>query len=82
MFKPKADERFWAETFCLVISYFMLQKSSNPSYLYTYVAMSLYFIIDRSQQAIMKIANRLRHGKKTKARFENRLTFLIRCRNY
>jgi len=41
--------------------------------------MSLY-IIDRSEQALIRTAYRLKHNREKLARYSNHLTFLLRCR--
>ena len=55
------SKHVWPEIFRLVMIYFMLQKLDKASYFCAYVAMSLHFITDHSQQAIVKIAYHLRH---------------------
>ena len=47
---------------------------------YPYAAMSLYSIIQRSEQATTTLSYRLKHAQKKLARLKNHLTFLIRCR--
>ena len=44
--------------------------------------MSLYNIIDRSEQALVRTAYRLKHNREKLARYGNHLTFLLRCRRY
>ena len=43
-------------------------------------SMSLYKIIDRSEQAIARPTYKLRRCRKRLARYNNHLTFLTRCR--
>ena len=43
--------------------------------------MSPYYIVDRSQRALVKIEYRLKHGMEKEARLGNHLTFLLRCRD-
>ena len=46
---------------------------------FLYVAMSLYDIIDRSKQAQVRPAYRLKNLREKHARFSNHVTFLSRC---
>lgn len=44
--------------------------------------MSLYNVIDRSKQATVRQAYRLVHDRERRARYNNHLTFLLRCRRH
>ena len=61
---------------------FCYDKLTNLLSILQYIAMSLYDIVQRSVRATVQLSYRPKHGVEKLARYQNHLTFLIRCRDH